>query len=328
MWLACWAVFACLAAYAVALPAVALPAVTLPIDAAASCQQLPPSPSPLRVAVLGFADSRDRTDKGNDAVAGELARAFAKALAGDERVQLLDAAMTMPALAGVGYRVGAPASLNLHIEEARRLGAAIGCDFFIIGKADCVTRSEQAGEAHEESFAGVLLVDGRNGNLAHFDFLLQRAATCKAAEAATAEQLAERASGYVDAMLAFRSRRETATITDDKADDRADEAAEALPAADSPLAAGFKPPEFTSRVKPQFTDSAHRADITATVEARVVFRASGEIGSIDILRWAGFGLEASSIAAIRQLRFKPATRNGKPVTVRAVVQYNFRRLDR
>jgi TonB family protein len=101
---------------------------------------------------------------------------------------------------------------------------------------------------------------------------------------------------------------------------------EDIPDEGSPTAAGFKPPEFLNRVKPDYPDAADRADITATVEASAVFRANGQVGEVQITRWAGFSLDESAERAIRQLKFKPATRDGKPVSARATVRYNFRRL--
>jgi len=50
------------------------------------------------------------------------------------------------------------------------------------------------------------------------------------------------------------------------------------------------------------------------------------VGEIQIVRWGGFGLDESAERAIRQLKFKPATRDGRAVSVRAIVRYNFRRL--
>lgn len=101
---------------------------------------------------------------------------------------------------------------------------------------------------------------------------------------------------------------------------------EEIPEVESSRADGFKPPEFLNRVKPEYTSDAETADITATVEAMVVFNAAGEIGSVEITRWAGFGLDESSARAIRQLKFKPATRDGNAISVRALIQYNFRRV--
>jgi TonB family protein len=79
-------------------------------------------------------------------------------------------------------------------------------------------------------------------------------------------------------------------------------------------------------VKPDYTAEAELADITATVEAMVVFGSSGELGRVEIIRWAGFGLDEAAERAIRQLKFKPATRDGDPISVRAMIRYNFRRV--
>ena len=99
-----------------------------------------------------------------------------------------------------------------------------------------------------------------------------------------------------------------------------------MPAEGSPQSTGFTAPQFLNRVKPEYTEEAGRADINATVEAKAVFRADGEVGEVEIIRWAGFGLDESAERAIRGLKFKPATRDGRAVSVRALVRYNFRRL--
>ena len=101
---------------------------------------------------------------------------------------------------------------------------------------------------------------------------------------------------------------------------------EDVPVEGSPRAAGFKAPEFLNRVKPEYAPEADKADITATVEAMVLFRSNGEVGTIEIARWAGFGLDESAEGAIRQLKFTPATRAGIPINVRALIRYNFRRV--
>ncbi len=261
---------------------------------------------PLRVAGIGFL--------GSDRPAIEAA--LTEALAKDERIVLLDEAQIKPALIAFGY----DSSINLSIEEAKHLGASIGCDFFITGKSDSATRSERAGEAHEETFIGILIVDGRSGALAVFDFILKKAAVREDAVRDATQTLSQQTKNYVEKMMAFRAARPSLTTT-------SGEPVEDLPDAESAAGAGFKPPEFLNRVKPEFTELADRADVNATVEARAVFRANGEVGEIEIIRWAGFGLEEAAIRAIRQLKFKPATRTGQPISTRAVIRYNFRRVN-
>lgn len=267
---------------------------------------------PLRVAILGFASGAEKVEwKRRGPLESRLATAFGR----DRRAALIDDSLTQAALAGLGY----DGATNLSREEARGIGAAIGCDFFVLGKTGAFTRSDRVGESHEEAFVGVLIADGRTGRLALFDFLLEKAEIRAAAQARIGEEMGTRAGQYLDSMLAFDSARLSSPVTNR-------EAAEEMPEPNSALAAGFTPPEFINRVKPVYTEEADRADVTATVEALVLFRASGEVGDIDVLRWAGFGLDESSVQAIRQLKFRPATRDGKPITVRALVRYNFRRL--
>ena len=122
-------------------------------------------------------------------------------------------------------------------------------------------------------------------------------------------------------MIAHRAGRDAARNISHPA-----ERIEDLPDADSAAGAGFEPPEFLNREKPQNTDQADRANITASVEAMAVFRADGTVGEIRITRWAGFGLDEAAESAIRHLKFKPAQRDGQLISVRAAVRYNFRRV--
>jgi TonB family protein len=246
-------------------------------------------------------------------------RELERALAADARIALVDASLVNAATTGIGYT----GSTNMSRAEAGQLGAAIGCDFFITGVARTATRSVRAAESHEETIIGLMLVDGRTGALVAFDFIAKTGPDQISASDAAIKTLASRAVEYVDRAAAYHASRTAITSGPDT--QRGRETIEDLPEPDSLRAQGFVPPEFTNRVKPHYSDEADRADISATVEASVVFLSNGEVGETEITRWAGFGLDESAISAIKQLKFKPATRDGNPVSVRALVQYNFRR---
>ncbi|MEK6302261.1 MAG: energy transducer TonB [Acidobacteriota bacterium] len=271
--------------------------------------------APVRVALIGFTRPSTR-----QAPTGEAEKVLNSSFGSDSRVSLMDQSMVQPALKGMGYE----GSLNMSRDEARKLGSAIGCDFFITGKLEAFTRSDRAAEEHEEALMGVMIVDSRTGALAVFDFIDGKAATREAAGAALIKTLATRVTSYIDRMSRFQLAR--AQVLPSGSGKPAEASVEDIPDEGSPLAVGFAPPQFLNRVKPDYTEAAERADVTAIVEASAVFRASGEVGDIQIVRWAGFGLEESAERAIRQLKFKAATREGKPVNVRAIVRYNFRRL--
>jgi len=276
----------------------------------------------VRVAIVGFVGPG-----AEDSL--RIAATITDALGRDGRVALIDQSIVQPAIAGVGY----DRSINLSKDEARRVGAAIGCDFFIIGKTEALARSTRENESHEEAYAGVMIVDAKTGSLAAFDFMVAKAETRDAALTVLAKSLSVGASDYVDRILRYIDGRAPGAQASHAGGDpressrsNVDERIEDIPGEGSARAAGFAPPQFLNRVKPEYTSEAEQADITATVEAKVVFRSSGEVGSIDITRWAGFGLDQSAEHAIRQLKFKPATRDGKPVSVRALIRYNFRRV--
>jgi TonB family protein len=269
--------------------------------------------APLRIAMAGFQHPTSITAA---SMSEKAAAAIERAFGADARTSLVDPSLIRSALSGIAY----DGSINMSREEARRLGSAMGCDFFIIGKTDAATRSEREHESHEEALVGLMIVDGRTGELALFDFVNEKSAEMEAAADAAARALAARSPGYIDRISRFLLSRQVIQPSDS-------ERVEDQPEEGSRRATGFTPPEFLNRVKPEYTEAAEKADITATVEATVVFQASGNIGQIEINRWAGFDLDDSARRAISQLKFKPATRDGKPISIRGVVRYNFRRVN-
>jgi TonB family protein len=264
----------------------------------------------LRVAVIGFVG-----DSGS-----AIAAALRKPLSTDERVSPIEPEQIKPAADGVGYS----GSINMTLEEARRLGSAIGCDFFIVGKAEALTRSEQKMETHGEAIIGVMVVDGRSGRLALFHLIREKAPAAEAALERATTALMDCAQGFVDKMQQYQKARISAPAPPGPDKGRSTEPIEDIPEASSPKSAGFVPPQFLNRVKPDYTAEADLAGIAATVEAMAVFKANGEVGEIEITRWAGYGLDEAAERAIRGLKFKPATRSGRAISVRALIRYNFK----
>lgn len=289
-----------------------------PFAANPSASPGPPGVQPaIRVALPGFTQSKATP------ASRTLDAALSDPISNDHRVTLVDPSIVQSALAGFGY----DGSINMSKDEARKLASAIGCDFFIVGKAEAFTRSDQANESHELAYAGLMIVDGRTGGLTLFDFISSKASTREAAQQSLVKTLNARVTGYLDRVIHFRERAAMPQTRASAASGATPgDIIEDIPSEDSPRSSGFKPPEFLNRVKPDYTAEAELADITATVEAMVVFGSNGELGRVEITRWAGFGLDESSERAIRQLKFKPATRDGKPISVRAMIRYNFRRV--
>jgi len=53
--------------------------------------------------------------------------------------------------------------------------------------------------------------------------------------------------------------------------------------------------------------------------------ASGEVTRVEVARWAGFGLDETTIDTVHRLHFFPAMRNGAAIPIRVLLRYNFRK---
>ena len=268
-----------------------------------------------RLAVLDFG----ATETGQRAAA-----LVAAALAGVAGFSLLDRAQGRAAARGIGYA----GSLNLTLAEARALGAAIGCDFFLTGDAQTIRRSASARPLYYEAYASVFLVSARTGRLIMWDRPSFEAATPAEAEQSLFAELRGRAARYAEALNRARSEEREERARDATA--RADATLE--PAEDLTRASeeetderGIRPPHPFRRLRPAYTAAAARADAEATVDALVEIGADGVVARVEIARWAGFGLDEAVIATVRQLHFRPALRAGAPVPSRVLLRYNFRR---
>jgi TonB family protein len=230
--------------------------------------------------------------------------------------ELLDADLTRAAAQGSGY-VG---NLNLSRVEARALGQSLGCDFYVLGKVQLARRLAAGDQFYFDALAGLFLVETRTGRLILFSF--ERAQAPSESEAQTQlKESTKQAWARYEAIITTARAEQTAAVANlAPVENRTGEVL-----IDDMPTAGTQQPIFYQRLKPSYTEQADLAGITGTVELEVVFGADGQVGEIEVVRWAGFGLDEAALATVRQLRFQPATRAGKQLTIRGVVRYNFRR---
>ncbi len=78
-----------------------------------------------------------------------------------------------------------------------------------------------------------------------------------------------------------------------------------------------------SKPEPQYTEEARKNQITGTVVLRAVFTSGGQVTNIRAVSGLPFGLTERAIAAARQIRFQPATKDGRPVSMYIQLEYNF-----
>ncbi len=76
---------------------------------------------------------------------------------------------------------------------------------------------------------------------------------------------------------------------------------------------------------PPYTQAARDAKVEGAVLLQCVVRKDGSVDSVRVIRGLGYGLDEAAMNAVTsQWRFKPGTRNGKPVDVRASIEISFR----
>jgi TonB family protein len=78
-----------------------------------------------------------------------------------------------------------------------------------------------------------------------------------------------------------------------------------------------------SKPEPQYTEDARKNQITGTVVLKVVFASNGSVTNIRTVSGLPFGLTERAIAAARQIKFQPATKDGHPVSMWMQLEYNF-----
>jgi TonB family protein len=231
----------------------------------------------------------------------------------------LDRDLTRAAAQGNEYT----GSLNLTRTQARDLGAALGCEFYVLGDAQTVKRSPSTGEAYFEAYASLFLVSARTGNLVSWSRPAFRAETAEAAEKMLISELATADSANRLLTAMSRAHKDEVKWRAIVASSEAviEEAAEGENIGDET----FRLPRPFRRLRPKYTDEAAAGDAEATVDVLVDIDEKGEVTNAEIERWAGFGLDQSTLETVRQLHFFPGMRNGNPMSMRVLLRYNFRK---
>lgn len=261
-------------------------------------------------------------DLGSARFAQETTERLRERLNSTDEFKVADADLSRAASKGIGYS----GSLNLSVSEARDLGAALATDFYIIGDAQTLRRSSFARPVYYESYCSVFLVNARTGELLFWDRpSLQSDKADETedrlwAEIARAKTLERISLAIRQAQYAKRARLEQAVAV--SAEPLIEQAPEDDEAAE---ARGVRLPRPYSRLRPEYPETAARAEAEGTVDVLVDVRADGEVGDVRVARWAGFGLDETTVATVRKMHFFPAMKNGTAIAMRVLLRYNFRK---
>lgn len=82
-------------------------------------------------------------------------------------------------------------------------------------------------------------------------------------------------------------------------------------------------PTILYKERAKYTEDARQHQIQGTVVLSVIFGADGRIHDVRALRSLPHGLTEEAISVAQRIRFNPAVRGGKAVSVRSTIEYNF-----
>lgn len=84
-----------------------------------------------------------------------------------------------------------------------------------------------------------------------------------------------------------------------------------------------QPVVILSKPNPLYTDEARKLGIEGEVLVEVIFRASGQVQTVRVVKGLGHGLDEAALRAAEQIRFKPAMQEGHAVDFPAIAHIVF-----
>jgi TonB family protein len=89
---------------------------------------------------------------------------------------------------------------------------------------------------------------------------------------------------------------------------------------------GVSAPAVLFRVDPEYSEEARKAKYSGTVLLSIVVDSEGHARDIHVVKSLGMGLDEKAMEAVAKWKFKPGSKDGKAVNVRAQIEVNFRLL--
>ncbi|MER3428402.1 MAG: hypothetical protein C4334_09925 [Pyrinomonas sp.] len=89
------------------------------------------------------------------------------------------------------------------------------------------------------------------------------------------------------------------------------------------MSSSYTPVRILDKPVPRYTEQARYNGTTGTTRLRARFNADGTISNIEPLTTLPDGLTEEAISAAQNIKFLPATENGRPVSVVKLLEYGF-----
>lgn len=200
---------------------------------------------------------------------------------------------------------------NLSLQQAKNLGNAIGCNFYVLIKTESISRTSLEKGTYVETYAAFFLISSRTGRLLSWHLLK--------AEAQKKDTSTEKFFSILDKFLTqFVTEIQSAGDYDLKMQEVA-----RFPEFNESIQ--IRPPMPYRRITPEYPEIARAYLIAATIDAAVDIDEKGNVVNVEILRWAGFGLEEAVIKVIRAMNWRPGEVNKKTLPLRILLRYNFKK---
>ncbi len=81
--------------------------------------------------------------------------------------------------------------------------------------------------------------------------------------------------------------------------------------------------KLKSKPPPDYTDIAKSKEIRGTVVLKCVFSANGKVTNFEVMAGLPYGLTEKAIEAAMKIKFIPATKDGRNVSMWMLLEYNF-----
>lgn len=92
------------------------------------------------------------------------------------------------------------------------------------------------------------------------------------------------------------------------------------------IGGGVSAPTLLFKAEPEYSEEARKAKYQGTVVLYVEIDPSGRAVNVRVLHSLGLGLDEKAMEAVAKWKFRPGYKDGRPVTVQAQVEVNFRLL--
>lgn len=205
---------------------------------------------------------------------------------------------------------------NLTVQDSKIIGEAIGCQYFLLVNAVNQRRYSYTLKDYFESYAIIYAVSSRTGRLVFWSLKTFNGATPEKADKLLFDSTAD---------LTIELYEKFANISKEELNEKSLTEFSEIPEETLP---NFRPPLPYKRISPPYTEIAAFYKVEATVDIEIYVDENGKILRTEIVRWAGFGLDESVAETIRKMNWRAAEKDGKKVPIRALLRYNFRKIEK